>query len=213
METDRKDKLIIALIIGIVIVLAHNFINSQKKDELVFENASSSIAEKNENSKAVNSSNIDKKSESKTSSKKVHISGEINKPGVYEIKNDYRLEDLVNDAGGLTKNADINKINLALKLEDQMRIIIPNINDKDNEKNNVANQQISPINENNNKKININTADKAQLMNLPNIGEKRAEAIIEYREKNRFNKIDDIKNVSGIGDKYFEAMKDIIVVD
>ena len=46
METDRKDKLIIALIIGIVIVLAHNFINSQKKDELVFENASSSIAEK-----------------------------------------------------------------------------------------------------------------------------------------------------------------------
>lgn len=212
METDRKDKLIIALIIGIVIVLSHNFISSQKKDELVFENSSSSIAEKNENSKAINSSNIDKKSEPKTSSKKVHISGEINKPGVYKIKDDYRLEDLVNDAGGLTKNADINKINLALKLEDQMRIIIPNINDKDDEKNNITNQQISPINENN-KKININTADKAQLMNLPNIGEKRAEAIIEYREKNRFNKIDDIKNVSGIGDKFFEAMKDMIVVD
>ena len=205
METDRKDKLIIALIIGIVIVLSHNFVSSQKSDELVFENASSSLKTDTEDEPIENTEN--------NTIKKVHISGEINKPGVYEIKNDYRLEDLVNDAGGLTKNADVNKINLALKLEDQMRIIIPNINNKEDNENNITNQLIDPINENDNKKININTADQNELMTLPNIGEKRANAIMEYRQKNKFNKIEDIKNVSGIGDKYFDAMKDMIVVN
>lgn len=211
METDRKDKLIIALIIGIVIVLSHNFVSSKKSDELVFENISSSL---NDQKQAKPISNNDNKEKSEKSTlKKVHISGEINKPGVYEINDNYRLEDLVNDAGGLTENADLNKINLALKLEDQMRIIIPNINDKDNNENNTTTQLISPINVNDNKKVDINTADKSELMTLPNIGEKRADAIIEYRQKNKFNKIEDIKNVSGIGDKYFEAMKDMIVVN
>lgn len=211
METDRKDKLIIALIIGIVIVLSHNFVSSKKSDELVFENISSSL---NDQKQAKLISNNDNKEKSEKSTlKKVHISGEINKPGVYEINDNYRLEDLVNDAGGLTENADLNKINLALKLEDQMRIIIPNINDKDNNENNTTTQLISPINVNDNKKVDINTADKSELMTLPNIGEKRADAIIEYRQKNKFNKIEDIKNVSGIGDKYFEAMKDMIVVN
>ena len=213
METDKKDKLIIALIIGIVIVLSHNFVSSQKSDDLVFENISSSLDDQNQ-AKVI--SNYDNKEKSEKSTiKKVHISGEINKPGVYEINDDYRLEDLVNDAGGLTDNADINKINLALKLEDQMRIIIPNINDKDNDnnENNITKQLITPVDEKDNKKVNINTADQNELMTLPNIGEKRADAIIEYRQKNKFNKIEDIKNVSGIGDKYFEAMKDMIVVN
>ncbi|KWZ99890.1 MAG: ComEA family DNA-binding protein [Anaerococcus vaginalis] len=211
METDKKDKLIIALIIGIVIVLSHNFVSSQKSDDLVFENISSSLDDKKQ-TKLINSNDNKEKNE-KAIIKKVHISGEINKPGVYEINDDYRLEDLVNDAGGLTDSADIKKINLALKLEDQMRIIIPNVNDKDNNENNMTSQLISPINQNDNKKIDINTADQSELMTLPNIGEKRADAIIEYRQKNKFNKIEDIKNVSGIGDKYFDAMKDMIIVN
>lgn len=211
METDKKDKLIIALIIGIVIVLSHNFVSSQKSDDLVFKNISSSLDDKKQ-TKLINSNDNKEKNE-KAIIKKVHISGEINKPGVYEINDDYRLEDLVNDAGGLTDSADIKKINLALKLEDQMRIIIPNVNDKDNNENNMTSQLISPINQNDNKKIDINTADQSELMTLPNIGEKRADAIIEYRQKNKFNKIEDIKNVSGIGDKYFDAMKDMIIVN
>ena len=98
-----------------------------------------------------------------------------------------------------------------MKLEDQMHIIIPNKNNQEN--NQTQDQLVTPTNTNENKKININSADKNSLMTLPNIGDKRAEAIIEYRQKDKFNKIDDIKNVSGIGDKYFEAMKDMIVVD
>lgn len=212
METDKKDKIIIALIIGIVIVISRNFVSSKNNDELVFEKQGLSIEMKSNEDKKNNDDNK-LNSESKNSIKKVHISGEINKPGVYQINEDYRLEDLINDAGGLTENADIDKINLALKLEDQMRIIIPNINDKNNDVEISTNQLISPVEKIDDKKVNINKADKAQLMTLPNIGEKRAQAIIEYREKNKFNKIEDIKNVSGIGDKYFEAMKDMIVID
>ena len=202
METDKKDKIIIALIIGIVIVISRNFVSSQNNDELVFEKQGLSIEMKSTDDKKNNDDNK-LNSESKNSVKKVHISGEINKPGVYQI----------NEAGGLTENADIDKINLALKLEDQMRIIIPNINDKNNDVEISTNQLISPVEKIDDKKVNINKADKAQLMTLPNIGEKRAQAIIEYRDKNKFNKIEDIKNVSGIGDKYFEAMKDMIVID
>ncbi|PMC82574.1 helix-hairpin-helix domain-containing protein [Anaerococcus hydrogenalis] len=208
MDADKKDKLIIALIIGIVIILSRNFVNNQKKDELVFENTSSSVSiEANQ----LSNKETREKIENNNTTMKVHISGEINKPGVYDIKDNYRLEDLVNDAGGLTNNADINKINLAMKLEDQMHIIIPNKNNQEN--NQTQDQLVTPTNTNENKKININSADKNSLMTLPNIGDKRAEAIIEYRQRNKFNKIDDIKNVSGIGDKYFEAMKDMIVVD
>ncbi|WP_311370255.1 helix-hairpin-helix domain-containing protein [Anaerococcus hydrogenalis] len=208
MDADKKDKLIIALIIGIVIILSRNFVNNQKKDELVFENTSSSVSiEANQ----LSNKETREKIENNNTTMKVHISGEINKPGVYDIKDNYRLEDLVNDAGGLTNNADINKINLAMKLENQMHIIIPNKNNQEN--NQTQDQLVTPTNTNENKKININSADKNSLMTLPNIGDKRAEAIIEYRQRNKFNKIDDIKNVSGIGDKYFEAMKDMIVVD
>ena len=208
MDADKKDKLIIALIIGIVIILSRNFVNKKKKDELVFENTSSSVSiEANQ----LSNKETREKIENNNTTMKVHISGEINKPGVYDIKDNYRLEDLVNDAGGLTNNADINKINLAMKLEDQMHIIIPNKNNQEN--NQTQDQLVTPTNTNENKKININSADKNSLMTLPNIGDKRAEAIIEYRQRNKFNKIDDIKNVSGIGDKYFEAMKDMIVVD
>lgn len=208
MDADKKDKLIIALIIGIVIILSRNYVNNQKKDELVFENTSSSVSiEANQ----LSNKETREKIENNNTTMKVHISGEINKPGVYDIKDNYRLEDLVNDAGGLTNNADINRINLAMKLEDQMHIIIPNKNNQEN--NQTQDQLVTPTNTNENKKININSADKNSLMTLPNIGDKRAEAIIEYRQKNKFNKIDDIKNVSGIGDKYFEAMKDMIVVD
>ena len=96
METDKKDKLIIALIIGIVIVLSHNFVSSQKSDDLVFENISSSLDDKKQ-TKLINSNDNKEKNE-KAIIKKVHISGEINKPGVYEIYYDYSLEDFVNYA-------------------------------------------------------------------------------------------------------------------
>lgn len=197
MKTDKKDKIIIALVIGVVLILAKNF--NERNDQILIEKndeqVENIIGEKEDNREV-------------KKTKKVHISGEVNKAGVYEIEDDDRLDDLVKKAGGLTENADLNSINLSMILEDEMRIIIPNINDAD--------KNIDPMplmDSTDDEKININTASKEELMTLPNIGEKRADSILEYRENNKFEKIEDIKNVSGIGDKFFEQLKDLIKTD
>lgn len=198
METDKKDKLIIGLVIVIVILLAKNF-NNKNNDLVIDRNDISSQYFLDE--EAIEDTSVKQIN-------KVHISGEINNPGVYEIDEDERLEDLVNKAGGLTDEANLDAINLSMLVEDQMRIIIPNINNAEN------NNNLDPVvDSTSDPKININTASKEELMTLPNIGEKRADAIIEYREENKFEKIEDIKNVSGIGNKYFEQMEELIKTD
>lgn len=98
-------------------------------------------------------------------------------------------------AGGLTEEADISKINLAYILSDGEKIYIANINDEDIQ-NTEENMQSSQA-----QKININTASISELTSLNGIGESLAKSVVEYRKKNgKFLKIEDIKNVSGIGD-------------
>lgn len=204
MKTDKKDKLIIALVIGIVLILAKNF--NQRNDQVSIEKADGQVVNFIDNAD-INNEDITSDSKVKTI-KKVHISGEINKAGVYEIEDNDRLEDLVNKAGGLTQNANLDSINLSMILEDQMRIIIPNINDPEK-----IIDQNPVIDSTTDEKVNINTASKEELMKLPNIGDKRADSIIEYRQNNKFENIEDIKNVSGIGNNYFEQMKELIKID
>lgn len=200
MDIDNKKNFIVIISLAIILFLVNNYIN-KKEETMVVERAnlinSSQIAE----------SNITENKN--TNIKKVHISGEINNSGVYEVKENDRLEDLVNLAGGLTQNADLNSINLAMKLEDEMRIIIPNVN---NPEKIVDKTVVVGSNEKMSKKININSATKEELMTLPNIGERRADSIIEYRETKKFETIEDIKNVNGIGDKFFEQLKELIEV-
>lgn len=157
-------------------------------------------------------SNNQKENNDKKEDMKVHITGEINNPGVYQIKQGDRLVDLVEKAGGLTQKADESKINLAMRLDDEMKIIIPNVDDNSSNKETFDNVVINAYSDNDTGKVNINTADITKLQTLPNIGEKRAKAIIDYRQNTKFEKIEDIKNVTGIGDKYFEALKDQITV-
>lgn len=204
MKTDKKDKLIIALVIGIVLILAKNF--NQRNDQVSIEKADGQVVNFIDNAD-INNEDITSDSKVKTI-KKVHISGEINKAGVYEIEDNDRLEDLVNKAGGLTQNANLDSINLSMILEDQMRIIIPNINDAEK-----IIDQNPVIDSTTDEKVNINTASKEELMKLPNIGDKRADSIIEYRQNNKFENIEDIKKVSGIGNNYFEQMKELIKID
>lgn len=211
MPKDRKDKIIFAGIIFLAFLIA-NFFSSDgilnkftKNDEIVM------VSE--ENSENKNKENEKNAQDLTSEDKKVYISGEVKNSGVYDIKDGDRLDDLVKRAGGLTEKADINSINLAMKLEDQMKIYIPNIDENQNiNNNNLAIGEVSTTTSSQNNKINLNTATKEELMTLPNIGEKRAQAILDYRQENKFQKIEDIKNVSGIGEKYFEAMKDLITV-
>lgn len=214
MPKDRKDKIIFAGMIFLAFLIANFFSNEglinkfTKDDEIVM------VSDSNQENKVENNKDIP--DEIMNQDKKVYISGEIKNSGVYDINDGDRLDDLVKRAGGLTEKADINSINLAMRLEDQMKIYIPNIDENQNINNDNTNLAIGQVSNDltdlQNKKININLASKEELMTLPNIGEKRAQAILDYRLENRFEKIEDIKNVSGIGDKYFEAMKDLITV-
>lgn len=137
----------------------------------------------------------------------MHITGEIKKPGVYKMKDGSRMDDLVKEAGGLTDDADIDQINLSEKLVDEERIIIPSKSDAS--ASDVTAHAASTAKAS---KVNINTADITELMTLPGFGEKTAQKIIDYREKKKFKKIEDIMNIDGIGEKKFKKIKDYIIV-
>ena len=146
----------------------------------------------------------------------LHITGEVKSPGIIEIDEGSRLNDAIEAAGGLTENADTNKINLAYVVQDGQKINIPNVNSVDTgnyiTENIGENIVIEDTNMNTNI-VNINTATQTELETLTGIGPSTALKIIKYREENgKFKNIEDIKNVSGIGDSKFEAIKDEICV-
>lgn len=160
----------------------------------------------------------------------VNIKGEVINPGVYEVEDDMTVNDVIFLAGGLTENADTLPTNLSKKVEDEMVIIIfskdevqnfkqvkeelKNIEEKCNCEEYIENNTcitVEGLVEDG--KININTATKEELMTLPGIGESKALSIIEYREKNgKFEAIEDVKNISGIGDSLFDKIKENITV-
>ena len=211
MSDDKKDKIIYGLMIVVFILIA-NFAYSNNITGIF--DKSDKISLVDEDNLTDEDNDIDSKKEETTndSIKKVYISGEINEPGVYQIKDGDRLEDLINEAGGLTDKASDKTLNLAQRLDDQMKIYIPNIDEENSLENIDPNQPANIGAINKSELININTASKEELMSLPNIGDKRADAIIEYRSANKFEKIEDIKNVTGIGDKFYEALKDLITI-
>lgn len=139
----------------------------------------------------------------------VDISGCITNPGVYEMDQETRINDLVEKAGGLCKEADIESINLSQRLEDEMKIHVYKIGENSSKLDeNTSKSAKSPTN-----KVNINKADLSELTTLPGIGKSRAEEIISYRNTNKFKSIEDIKNISGIGEKTFEKLKDKISIN
>lgn len=140
----------------------------------------------------------------------VHISGQVYSPGLIEIEEGKRVKDAVDLAGGLKKEADIDKINLAKKLEDEEKIFIPKIGEERDGDMEATN--FSSISSDTGGKINLNTCSKVELLSLPGIGDVLADRIIAYRQTAKFTSIDDVKNVSGIGEKKFESIKDLIKV-
>ncbi len=144
-----------------------------------------------------------------TASSKVYvdIGGAVNTPIVAELEEGSRVEDAIAAAGGLSEDADISQINRAAFVEDGEKIFVPYIM----EQYDGLEQDILYNAGYFDGKININTADSQELQELSGIGPVIAESIINYREENgRFKNIEDIKNVSGIGDKIFEKVKDEI---
>ncbi len=152
----------------------------------------------------------------------VHISGQVVNAGVISLKEGARIIDAINKAGGLTKEADINKVNLAYVLADAQKIYIPSVNDKEevsfvSEGNEDSKIVTSGSNQSKEKEealmININTASAEELQKLPGIGSSIAAKIVAYRKENgKFNTIEDIQNVSGIGTSKYNSIKNNICI-
>lgn len=144
----------------------------------------------------------------------VHIDGWIQNPGVYEIKENDRVNTIIEKAGGLKEGASIKSINLAARLSDGDKIYIPNREEeKQIETTEVKRNNTGTVKITKNSKININKASISELKQITGIGESTANKIIDYRENvGKFKKIEDIKEVKGIGDSKYESIKDKITI-
>lgn len=143
----------------------------------------------------------------------IHIDGEVVNPGLVYLPTEARIADAIDKAGGTTELANTSKINLAYEVKDGQKIYIPSIYDEDDityiqntAGDNVTDEDSSAL-------ININSASQAELETLPGIGTSTATKIIDYRTKNGdFDKIEDIMNVSGIGEAKFNNIRDYICI-
>ncbi|HNZ83549.1 MAG: DUF655 domain-containing protein [Sedimentibacter sp.] len=188
-----KKGLAVVLIIAIIIMAALGIKLSGRDEEIIFTNYSS-----------IDANESDEINEGIKEEAKVYIyvdmDGAVVNPGVYGLIEGSRVIDAINMAGGLTEKAFTQNLNKARKLVDGEKIFI-------NEEGEAADVFIDD------KLININTASEDSLMSLPGIGEVYAKRIIEYRNAKRFNSIEEIKNIQGIGDKTFDKLKDLITIN
>lgn len=195
---DNKDLLLKAAAVILVIVLAFAvFVLNGSEDE---------------------TAQIQEKDELEISDSKsifIDVGGEVKKPTVVELSDGSRVADAIEAAGGITDKADLTDINRAAFVSDGEKIFIPSIIEEETALvgeygDNNTRQQGAVYSDG---KVNINTADSDQLQELNGVGPATAEKIIAYRNENgRFKSTEDIKNVSGIGDKTYEKFKDKIKV-
>lgn len=206
MLKNKKDIILIGLMfLGLTLLgFGYKFVSSNNQKKVV-ENINSENKQQSEDGSSENNK--------QNSEIYVHIDGEVKNPGVYKMKIGDRVNDAIQAAGGLTEDAEKSKINLATKLKDEMKIHIYKIGETNKDSSNESSDDNNKSDGNNSRLININTASKEELCKLTGIGENKAKLIIEYREKNKFTKIEDITKVSGIGKKTFEKIKNDITVD
>lgn len=223
-------KLIISVLLSIALLflgtgLLVGRIISQKDDGHVPLNLSlnSSNSSKSSNSSIVTEENMreEKKTYKETSKETipvinyVDVKGAVNRPGIYSFSLEERVHDVIEKAGGLTGTADGNQINLAAKLIDQQLIYVPVIGEEIPVA--AKGQQSHPVEETEKdgqeEKINLNTADLAQLQQIPGIGNVKAQEIIRYREeKGSFQKIEELQEITGIGAKTVEQIRNWVTV-
>ncbi|MFR0599392.1 helix-hairpin-helix domain-containing protein [Lactobacillus equicursoris] len=225
-------------LIGIVLVAGgvyfHQASQNQVDNSALLSSSQSASAGSSFYSSGTSASRVSSAGNAQTSSMQVSsnkvvcdISGAVKHQGVYTLKNGMRLEDLIECAGGLSKRADLKAINRSQLLHDQDKIYIPYKGEKNVPASSATAVSTSSSTSNNadvsaasedsasgaGGQVNINTASATELQKLNGIGEKKAQQIIAYRqEKGGFKSIDELKEVSGIGDKTFAAIKDQLTI-
>lgn len=203
MEKQKIIKIVVILIVG-CFAIVYYFLRNSKSSE--YENILTS---------EVIVSNTSNHEEIKETSKiKVYVTGEVNSPGVIELEEGSRIEDAIQGAGGIKAEANLKQINLAYEVEDGEKIYIPNLSEETEEAEETKTSEGNQVStSNSNGKVNINKASETELTAVLGIGASTAQKIITYRDENgKFKTIEDIKNVSGIGDSKYNSMKDFICV-
>ncbi|HEL1601762.1 TPA: helix-hairpin-helix domain-containing protein [Streptococcus suis] len=144
----------------------------------------------------------------------IDVKGAVVKPGLYTLEADARVNDAVEAAGGLTSQADPKSINLAQKLSDEAVVYVASKDENISVVTSTTASSAISQDEKNTSLVNLNTATEADLQTISGIGAKRAADIIAYREANGgFKSVDDLNNVSGIGDKTIESIRPYVTVD
>ncbi|MBM7318650.1 helix-hairpin-helix domain-containing protein [Streptococcus suis] len=144
----------------------------------------------------------------------VDVKGAVAKPGLYTLEEGSRVNDAVDAAGGLTSQADPKSINLAQKLSDEAVVYVASKDENISVVTSTTASSAMSQEEKNTNLVNLNTATEADLQTISGIGAKRATDIIAYREANGgFKSVDDLNNVSGIGDKTMESIRPYVTVD
>lgn len=201
-----KQKILVGVgVIVILIVIVYYFY--QNFQDAGYEDIEGNISDTNNNE------------ESKEGEILIHITGAVRDEGVVRLKEGARVIDAIEESGGLLEDADLTKVNLAYPLADGQKVYIPSINDEATEEDILPQTESNLVQNTTNdltdsqSKVNINTASQTELETLPGIGSSTAYHIMQYRQENgMFSSVEDIKNVSGIGDAKFNQIKDLICV-
>ena len=211
----KKKKIVLFIIIIITLGIAYYTYTIKINDQFNIEEQNLEVEENK-----IKESN---KIEEETTKIVVHVSGAVRNEGIVELKEKSRIADAIEMVGGVTEDAYMKDVNLATILEDGMKIYIPtkeevekqreNTNDSVSKDTNLDIYNNGSNTRKKNNKVNINTATKEELDTLPGIGESTANKIISYREeKGNFKSIEEIKEVSGIGDSKYEQIKNLIEI-
>lgn len=204
-----KQKIIKIIIVAVIAICAivYYFSNQEKTD--TYDNILTSDV-------VVENKTKENKIEEEKSKIKVYVTGEVNQPGVIELEEGARIQDAIKGAGGIKAEANLKNINLAYEISDGEKIYVPNLSEVSEEEISeepASGESNSSSSSSSKGKININKATETELTSIPGIGASTAQKIISHREENgKFKTIEDIKNVSGIGDSKYEKMKDSICV-
>ena len=208
----------ITLGLGLLGVIAAGFILLQGRDQggtdvqQLTEQTSSSSSYMNEKS---DKSNEISQAETEDRLVTVDVKGAVKKPGVYQLQSNSRVHDALEKAGGLTDEADLKSVNQAQKLSDEAVVYVAKVGENAVDVTTSAPASAtSGTGQAKSALVNLNTATEADFQTISGIGQKRAQDIIAYREANgRFKSVDELKNVSGIGAKTLEKLKEYVTVD
>lgn len=144
----------------------------------------------------------------------VDVEGAVASPGLYLVSADARVNDAVAAAGGMTSDADRQRVNLAQKVEDGMQVYVPSREEVPAATGTTTTGAGQASSSGASKgKVNLNTASAEELQTLSGIGPSLSQRIIDYRQANGpFKSVDDLRKVSGIGDTRFKSLKDLVCV-